>query len=65
MFGSNQKKAQKYFTVIPNLQCSDGWIVYDNFTRVMYYKSRGGGNTTSTLTLLVNQDGSPRIYTGE
>jgi hypothetical protein len=64
MFGSNKEKNQIYFTTISNLKCVGGEIVYDNFTRVMYYRSRSA-NSTITLTLLVNQDGSPRIYTGE
>lgn len=39
-------------------------IVYDRDTKVMYNISYGGYNC-GTLTLLVNSDGTPKIYEGE
>lgn len=39
------------------------WIVYDVETGVMYALSHGGYNTGS-MTLMVNPDGTPRVYEG-
>lgn len=36
-------------------------ILYDKETKVMYHMSAGAYNT-GTLTLLVNADGSPKLY---
>ncbi|MBQ8515049.1 MAG: hypothetical protein IJ496_06605 [Ruminococcus sp.] len=47
------------FTTIKKGDCCE--IVYENETMVMYIKSTGHKNTGS-FTLLVNADGTPRIY---
>ena len=38
-------------------------IVYDTHTGVMYHMSQGSHNR-GTLTLLVNADGTPRVWEG-
>lgn len=43
---------------------NDFYVVYDNETKVMYAVS-DGLNNTSVLTMLVNADGTPRLYEGE
>ena len=40
-----------------------GSVVVDKETKVMYWKSEGSRNC-GTLTLLVNPDGTPRIWKG-
>lgn len=50
-----------YYTVV-----STGYsysVVYDNETKVMYHIS-GGYYNTGTATMLVNPDGTPKIYRG-
>ena len=42
----------------------DFYIVYDNETKVMYAVSDGLYNR-GTLTMLVNADGTPKLYDGE
>ena len=42
----------------------DFYVVYDNETKVMYAVS-DGLNNTSVLTMLVNADGTPKLYEGE
>lgn len=39
-------------------------IVYDTDTKVMYSRSMGSYNR-GTLTVLVNPDGTPKLYDGE
>ena len=41
----------------------DGKVLVDKATGVMYWMSNGGYNT-GNLTLLVNADGTPRIWEG-
>ncbi len=41
-----------------------GRILVDRETRVMYWMSEGQGNY-GTLTLLVNSDGTPKVWDGE
>ena len=44
---------------------TDIWaVVYHRKTKVMYAVSRGGYNN-GTMTLLVNADGTPMIYSGD
>ena len=43
---------------------NDFYVVYDNETKVMYAVS-DGLNNTSVLTMLVNEDGTPKLYEGE
>ena len=40
------------------------YIVYDNETKVMYAVSDGDYNR-GVLTMLVNADGTPKLYEGE
>lgn len=40
-----------------------GYVIVDKTTRVMYWVSWGGYNC-GTLTMLVNPDGTPRIWEG-
>lgn len=42
----------------------DFYVVYDNETKVMYAVSNGDYNK-GVLTMLVNADGTPKIYEGE
>ena len=42
----------------------DFYVVYDNETKVMYAVSDGLYNS-GVLTMLVNADGTPKIYEGE
>ena len=42
---------------------NDGRVIVDKATRVMYWKSHGAYNY-GTLTVLVNPDGTPRIWEG-
>lgn len=39
------------------------WIVYDRETGVMYAMSRGG-YCYGSMTVMVNPDGTPRVYEG-
>lgn len=39
------------------------WVVYDVETGVMYVMSNGSKNM-GTMTVMVNPDGTPRIYEG-
>jgi hypothetical protein len=39
------------------------WILYDRETGVMYTMSNGTKNS-GTMTLMVNPDGTPRVYEG-
>lgn len=41
----------------------DGCVIVDKATRVMYWKSCAAYNY-GTLTVLVNRDGTPRIWEG-
>ena len=43
---------------------SDFYVVYDNETKVMYAVSDGNYNK-GVLTMLVNADGTPKLYEGE
>ena len=43
---------------------TDFYVVYDNETKVMYAVSDGHYNY-GNLTLLVNPDGTPKLYDGE
>lgn len=46
------------------VESAGNWdVVYDSHTGVMYTISRGGYNQ-GTFTLLVNADGTPRVYSG-
>lgn len=54
--------SQGMFTKI--CRCGDFYIVYDNETKVMYAVSNGHYNY-GNLTLLVNADGTPKLYDGE
>lgn len=45
-------------------QCTEGMIVVDSTTGVMYWMSTGAYNV-GTLTLLINADGSPKIWEGD
>lgn len=40
-----------------------GWVIVDKTTRVMYWLSNAPYNC-GTLTMLVNPDGTPRIWEG-
>ena len=42
----------------------DFYVVYDKQTKVMYAVSNGAYNR-GTLVMLVNSDGSPKLYKGE
>ena len=42
----------------------DFYVVYDNETKVMYAVS-DGHNNYGNFTLLVNADGTPKLYDGE
>ena len=42
----------------------DFYVVYDNETKVMYTVSDGHYNS-GVLTMLVNADGTPKLYEGE
>ena len=42
----------------------DFYVVYDNETKVMYAVSDGLYNS-GVLTMLVNADGTPKLYEGE
>lgn len=42
----------------------DFYVVYDNETKVMYAVSDGHYNR-GVLTMLVNADGTPKLYKGE
>lgn len=50
------------FMRISSEHCFD--IVYDTDTKVMYSRSMGSYNR-GTLTVLVNPDGTPKLYEGE
>ena len=39
------------------------WVVYDVETGVMYAMSNGSKNM-GTMTLMINPDGTPRVYEG-
>lgn len=43
---------------------TDFYVVYDNETKVMYAVSDGHYNY-GNLTMLVNADGTPKLYDGE
>ena len=43
---------------------NDFYVVYDNETKVMYAVSDGLYNS-GVLTMLVNADGTPKLYEGE
>ena len=58
---STQKDGQLSMFVI--IEVTSGWeVVYHRDTKVMYAVSTGGYNI-GNFTLLVNQDGTPMIYT--
>lgn len=48
---------------------NDFYVIYDNETKVMYAVSSGGGRfngyNRGNLTMLVNADGTPKLYDGE
>lgn len=43
---------------------TDFYVIYDNETKVMYAVSDGHYNS-GNFTLLVNADGTPKLYDGE
>ena len=55
----NQNQQEEYFEVIS--EGSGYAIVYDTDTKVMYVMATFGGNY-GDLTMLVNPDGSPKLY---
>ena len=55
----DQNPQEEYFEVIS--EGSGYAIVYDTDTRVMYVMATIGGNY-GDFTMLVNPDGSPRLY---
>lgn len=55
------KDIGEYYTVVYKDKLNGYAIVYDIDTKVMYNYSLGMYNT-GTLTLLVNADGTPRVY---
>lgn len=55
----------KVSSMFVELEHGDCWkVVYDKETKVMYIISFGSYNT-GTFTVLVNADGSPKLYEGE
>lgn len=52
------------FTVLTHYRTSSFYIIYDNQTKVMYAVSDGHYNA-GNLTMLVNADGTPKLYDGE
>ena len=53
-----------YYTVIDKFELNSScqyYIVYDNETKVMYHITNGSYNR-GTLTMLVNADGTPKLY---
>ena len=57
--GCSEKIDNKMFLTISKEYC--GMIVVDKATRVMYWLS-DGGYSHGILTMLVNPDGTPRIW---
>ena len=55
------KSTDRMFTKIPSAGNSSFYIVYDNETKVMYAVSDGMYNS-GNLTVLVNADGTPKLY---
>ena len=51
----------RMFTEIHSTGNDDFYVVYDNETKVMYAVS-DGNYTRGVLTMLVNADGTPRLY---
>ena len=60
---SNNNYNGNMFTKV-ELGLSDFYVVYDNETKVMYAVSDGLYNR-GTLTMIVNADGTPKLYDGE
>ena len=63
---SNNNYNGKMFTRV--YTDTDFYVVYDNETKVMYAVSHGGGFNKynyGNLTMLVNADGTPKLYEGE
>ena len=58
---ADAKADNSMFMVVSNE--INGEVLVDNATGVMYWVSDGGYNR-GTLTLLVNADGTPRIWKG-
>lgn len=56
-----ESNANKMFIIVAELPNVCGEIVYDKQTRVMYWVSNGSYNY-GTLTMLVNADGTPRLW---
>lgn len=54
----------RIFTILPSVGTGDFYVVYDNETKVMYAVSDGHYNS-GVLTMLVNADGTPKLYEGE
>lgn len=61
---STSDSTNRMFTKIPSAGTSTFYIVYDNETKVMYAVSDGTYNR-GNLTMLVNADGTPKLYEGE
>lgn len=60
---SNNNYSGNMFTRVKS-GLGDFYVVYDNETKVMYAVSDGYYNC-GVLTMLVNADGTPRLYEGE
>ncbi len=59
---ADEAKEPKRMVIVERL---DGYrIIYDKYTKVMYSVSNGSYNR-GTLTLLVDADGKPLLYTEE
>ena len=56
---TEQVKNAPMFSTVERFE--NGMIIVDNETNVMYWMSIGAYNN-GTLTLLVNEDGAPKIY---
>ena len=61
---STSDSTNRMFTIIPSAGTGAFYIVYDNETKVMYAVSNGDYNR-GVLTMLVNADGTPKLYEGE
>lgn len=61
---ADSKEKESYFAVVYYDSSLQAKIVYDRDTKVMYAVSRGSNNG-GNLTMLVNEDGTPKLYEGE
>lgn len=57
---ADETKESKRMVIVERL--GDYYIIYDKYTKVMYSVSQGGYNE-GVLTLLVDADGKPLLYT--